>query len=250
MKLEARGLSLEAGGRQLLEKLDLALAPGMKLAILGANGSGKTTLMHALAGLRKPESGEVSLDGRPSEHTPSRAWARAVGLLPQLDEAGFFGTVRDYVALGRFPHGGISSPSEDREVVEGMLADMELEALAKRPLATLSGGERQRARLAQLLAQTPRICLLDEPLTHLDLRHQARLFDVLDRLVPGGASMAMSLHEPAWAKACSHVLMLDGQGRWTLGKAAELLTKERLERLYGCRFDSSPSLISASARSI
>ncbi|HMA12382.1 MAG TPA: ABC transporter ATP-binding protein, partial [Steroidobacteraceae bacterium] len=157
MSLAAHQIRLYAGSRTLVDSLDLALEPGEVLGILGANGTGKSTLLSVLAGLATPERGRVTLDGHPLDALPPLTRAQHIGLLPQGDEGGFFGSVRDFVALGRYPFD--HAPGD----LTPHLAAWELAELADRPLDTLSGGERQRARLAQLAVQTPRIALLDEP---------------------------------------------------------------------------------------
>jgi iron complex transport system ATP-binding protein len=114
------------------------------------------------------------------------------------------------------------------------LARWELTELARRPLDTLSGGERQRARLAQLAVQAPRIALLDEPLTHLDPAHQARLLAWARGEADAGRTVVLTLHDPNWAAChCDRLLFLYGDGRWQLGSPAELLTPGSLEALYG-----------------
>lgn len=228
MSLVADELTLQAGARALVEGLDLALEAGEIVGILGANGAGKSTLLAVLAGLAAPASGRVTLDGHPLPALPPLTRAQHIGLLPQADEGGFFGSVADFVALGRYPFGGHTrdlSPELDR---------WELAELARRPLATLSGGERQRARLAQLAVQAPRIALLDEPLTHLDPAHQARLLAWARSEADAGKSVALTLHDPNWAAChCDRLLFLFGDRRWQLGVPAELLTPDALEALYG-----------------
>ena len=228
MSLVANKLALQAGSRTLVNALDLALEPGEVLGILGANGAGKSTLLTVLAGLAAPAQGRVTLDGSALDMLPPLTRAQYIGLLPQGDEGGFFGSVADFVALGRFPFGDTAGDLSPH------LATWELTELARRPLATLSGGERQRARLAQLAAQAPRIALLDEPLTHLDPAHQARLLAWARGKADAGHSVVLTLHDPNWAAChCDRLLFLFGDGRWQLGGAAELLTPASLEALYG-----------------
>jgi ABC-type cobalamin/Fe3+-siderophores transport system ATPase subunit len=168
------------------------------------------------------------LDGQPVAALPPLTRAQHIGLLPQGDEGGFFGGVKDFIALGHFPFGG---PLPD---LAPHLARWELTELAQRPLDTLSGGERQRARLAQLAVQAPRIALLDEPLTHLDPAHQARLLTWARSEADAGHTVVLTLHDPNWAACqCDRLLFLHGDGRWQLGGTAELLTPDSLEALYG-----------------
>ena len=227
MSLVASKLALLAGPRTLVDALDLALEPGEVLGILGANGAGKSTLLTVLAGLAAPARGDVTLDGHALATLTPLTRAQHVGLLPQGDEGGFFGSVADFVALGHFPFG--IAPD-----LAPHLATWELTELAGRPLDTLSGGERQRARLAQLAVQAPRIALLDEPLTHLDPAHQARLLAWARNEADAGHSVVLTLHDPNWAAChCDRLLFLHSDGRWQLGTPATLLTPAALEALYG-----------------
>ena len=228
MSLAANRLTLRTPTRTLVDALDLTLEAGEVLGVLGANGAGKSTLLTVLAGLAAPAQGRVTLDGHTLDTLPPLTRAQHIGLLPQGDEGGFFGSVSDFVALGRYPFGhafGDLAPH---------LATWELTELAHRPLATLSGGERQRARLAQLAVQTPCIALLDEPLTHLDPAHQARLLAWARSEADAGRSVVLTLHDPNWAAChCDRLLFLYGDGRWQMGNPAGMLTPDALEALYG-----------------
>ncbi|MCA1978914.1 MAG: ABC transporter ATP-binding protein [Thiobacillus sp.] len=226
--LNIRKLSLRAEPRLLVDSLDLTLDAGRVLGILGANGAGKSTLLATLAGLAEAAAGTVELDGVPVTRLVPRDRARHIALLPQEDAGGYFGSVADFVALGRFPHDEAASD------IASWLAAWELAALAQRPLASLSGGERQRARLAQLAAQDADIVLLDEPLTHLDPAHQAALLAWARAEADRGRAVALTLHDPNWAAChCDRLLFLYGDGGWRLGTPAELLTPASLEALYG-----------------
>ncbi len=228
MSLVAHQLSLTAGTRALVDALDLTLESGEVLGILGANGAGKSTLLTVLAGLAAPAQGHVTLDSHALDALPPLTRAQHIGLLPQGDEGGFFGNVADFVALGRYPFG--HAPGD----LTPHLATWELTEFTRRPLDTLSGGERQRARLAQLAVQVPRIALLDEPLTHLDPAHQARLLAWARSEADAGHSVVLTLHDPNWAAChCDRLLFLYGDGRWQLGTPDGLLTPAALEALYG-----------------
>jgi len=236
--LACAGLALAVQGRVLCRGLDLALRAGELWGVLGPNGSGKTTLMHTLAGLASAHAGAVQCDGVALSSLSARERARRIALLPQHEESEFWGSVRDYVLLGRYPHAG-GAPAwslDDLAVVEAALDETGITALAARAYGTLSGGERQRARISQVLAQHADHLLLDEPLLHLDLNHQGRVLALMRRLTAGGKGVMMVLHDALWAaRACTHVLLLDGEGGAWAGPAAELLEREALERLYGCK---------------
>jgi iron complex transport system ATP-binding protein len=180
----------------------------------------------------------VEIDGRPLRTLPARARARSIGVLLQIEEAAYWGSVREYVLLGRFPHASAWTgySRADREHAESALAAVGMLECAARTYPTLSGGERQRVRIAQLLAQQPLVMLLDEPLQHLDIAQQARMLALLaDRARTQRHAVVMVLHEPTWiARACTHALVLGGDGATHAGLADEVLTRERLEHAYAC----------------
>lgn len=239
--LAARNLGLAVPGRTLVQGLDLAIGAGECWAILGPNGAGKTSVLLALAGLRAPESGEVTLDGAPICARPRREVARRVGLLLQDEPEEFWGTVLDYVLLGRLPYEpALFGPDPaGANAAQVALARMDLAGRAAQPFRTLSGGERQRARLAQLAVQDPAVWLLDEPLSHLDLRHQLEVMRQLAQLAAGGRAVAVTLHDPLWAaRHCDRALLLYDSARFVHGAAADVLTRSNLEALYGCPLES------------
>jgi iron complex transport system ATP-binding protein len=235
--LALRGLALTVPERTLLSGLEVELRPGECWALLGRNGSGKTSLLLAAAGLRTPARGTVTIDGDRLEALDRRTIARHVGILLQEEPEVYWGSVADYVTLGGHAHAG-AGRARDAGVQEA-LAAVDLVDRAAQPYRTLSGGERQRARLAQLLVQSPRYLLLDEPLTHLDLRHQLATMALLARLAAQGHGVMMALHEP-WlaARYCDRALLLYDSARFSIGPVARLLAREPLERLYGCPLEA------------
>jgi iron complex transport system ATP-binding protein len=236
--VSCENLTLRVPGRVLARGVSLALEPGALWAVLGPNGSGKTTLLNALAGLEREAAAAVKLDGVSLAAIPARQRARAIGILLQQEEEAFWGTVIEYVLLGRSPHSRswFGWRREDEECARAALATVELAPFAPRGFSTLSGGERQRARIAQVLAQHPRVFLLDEPLQHLDLKHQIRVLEHFRRLVEEGThAVAMVLHDALWpARFCTHALLLYDDGHVVAGVASAVLTRANLERLYGC----------------
>jgi iron complex transport system ATP-binding protein len=233
--LTARGLDISQGERNLCQGLALELTPGECWAILGGNGSGKTTLLHTLAGLLPAPHGEIHLDHQPLHTLPRRNIARQLGLLLQESHDPFPTTVLETALSGRHPHLGRwqNEGDEDYAIVRKALALMELTGMEQRVVQTLSGGERRRLAIATLLTQGPQLLLLDEPLNHLDLHHQQQLLRQLRQLAGGGRTVVMVLHDPNQAlRYCDRVLLLYGDGQWESGTCEELLTVERLSRLY------------------
>lgn len=234
--LQVTALEFAAGARSLCRGLDLQVAPGELWAVLGCNGSGKTTLLHTLAGLRPPRAGRIEIDGNAIDTLPRRQLARRLGMLLQREEHDYWSTLADYVTLGRFPHAQapFGADAGGEAAVAAALQAFDLVACAQQSFATLSGGERQRARLAQLWAQQARVLLLDEPLQHLDVRHQLQTMRLIRAAVDDGAGAVVVLHDVGFAAQCDRVLMLHGDGTHAQGAAGEMLTPARLEALYGC----------------
>lgn len=237
--LNCDAVSLSVPGRVLCRDLTISIEPGQIWAILGANGSGKTTLIHALSGLGPCARGTVRLNGETLASGDRRRRAREIGVLLQQEDAGFWGSVLEYVQLGRFPHAQswLGWGSEDEQAARAAIEDVGLAGFAARRYTTLSGGERQRARIAQILAQAPRLFLLDEPLQHLDLRHQSAVLALFQRLATEqGRAVMMVLHDTLWpGRFCTHALLIHDDGTVRAGAAAEVLDRASLEQLYGCR---------------
>jgi iron complex transport system ATP-binding protein len=234
--LEARKLTVGIGGRIFCRELDLCLHSGQRLAILGRNGAGKSTLLSVLAGLRDAQSGELLIQGASYAALGARASALIRGWLPQVRGDAFASTVLETALVGRHPHlerWGWES-EKDAKIVRQALAAVDLSTFEARDIQTLSGGERQRLAIATLLAQAPRLFLLDEPIAHLDLKHQIAMLDLFAGAArDGGAAVAMVLHEPALAwRFCDRALLIHGDGRCESGPTHEMLTIERLSALY------------------
>lgn len=235
--LEARELSVDIGGRRIIDRLGLTLHTGERLAILGRNGAGKTTLLHTLAGLRMPDAGVVALEGTPIDALDGREAAQLRGLLAQHQVDAFPATVLETALVGRHPHlkRWDWEGARDERIARDALDALGLAALAMRDVRSLSGGERQRLAIAALLAQQPRLYLLDEPLAHLDLNHQMAVLELFTRQARSGAIGAIIvMHDVNLAMRYSdRVLLLYGDGTWREGTTTEMLTAEVLTRLYG-----------------
>jgi iron complex transport system ATP-binding protein len=186
------------GGPLAVRDISLAVAPASMTAVIGANGSGKSTLIRMLAGLLRPASGEVLLDGVRLQEWQPRLRAREIAYMPQVTSTAFPFRVLDVVLSGRTPHipeFRLESPG-DREKALQALESTGAAHLADRCITGLSGGERQMVILARALAQEPRLLLLDEPSTSLDLKHRADLMRTLARLrEQRGLSVIMITHD-------------------------------------------------------
>ncbi len=251
--LACNHLTLSVAGRILCTDLNFAVKPGEVWGVLGPNGSGKTTLLNALAGLASPAGGGVTVNDEPLATMRDAARANAIGVLTQHEESEFWGTVLEYVTMGRFPHASawLGWNTDDEDFARAELQCAGLADFAARRYATLSGGERQRVRMAQLLVQAPRYLLLDEPLQHLDLRHQIQMLDLLAALARDeqhGRGVVVVLHDVLWpARVCTHALLLDGAGGAIAGVAREVLTQNNLEALFGCALQPAGDKTAAGA---
>lgn len=233
--LAARAVEVAVGARQLVAGLSLEFFPGEFVAILGRNGTGKTLTLHTLAGLRRPQAGEVYLDGAALESLSRRAVALRLGLLAQDVEESFVTSALEAVLVGRHPHLRLWQweTADDERIARAALTAVDLEKFAERRTDTLSGGELRRVAVAALLAQEPAVFLLDEPSNHLDPAHQLGILQLFRELCTAGKTVIATLHDPTVAaRFADKVLLLAGDGRWAAGPARELLTAQRLSELY------------------
>lgn len=223
-------------GAAVVRDLMLTVAQGEIVTLVGPNGSGKSTVLRTLARLMRPQGGAVYLDGKAIHRMPTRKVAQTLAILPQNPTAPDDLTVRDLVARGRFARQAWwrASSRHDREVVEWALAVTGMSDLGERRLTTLSGGERQRAWIALALAQEPRILLLDEPTTFLDISHQLDVMVLLQSLnAETGLSIVMVLHDLNQAARFSHRLVALREGVvYAAGTPAEVMTDTVLREVF------------------
>ncbi len=234
--LEARGVVVSYGAREILHGVDLDLRAGELLAIVGPNGAGKSTLVRALAGVAAPARGEVLLDGRALSSLSRLEIARSVAVVPQDVPSAPGFTVRDVVARGRAPHQGawMRERSDDRDAVDAALARCGVEAFADRAFAALAGGERKRVIVAQALAQSARVLLLDEPSAFLDLRHALAVFDRAAEEAARGSAVLAVVHDLSLVVryATRVALLVDGRVD-AIGSPDDVLDERRLSRAFG-----------------
>ena len=237
MNLETRDLVVGYGRGRMpaLEGVSMTVPEGALYAVLGPNGSGKSTLMRALLGILRPESGTVRLGGRESAAWTRRDLARAVGAVPQNEHLAFPISVRELVAMGRYPHLGPLKPEReaDRRAIASALEQCDVQELADRDVNALSGGELQRVRIARALAQEPSALVLDEPTASLDIRHEMSIFQLLRSSADRGMTVLLITHHLNLAARFADRLLLLSRGRVAAeGAVQEVLREEILGQVY------------------
>lgn len=224
-----------AGDEPVMEALDLDIEPGTITAILGPNGAGKTTLLHLSLGWLHPMNGWVELYGEPLKDFSRRELGRWMGLVPQAESTPFEYSLLEYVLLGRTPYlSPLAMPGvKDVQISTEMLEEVGLGGLHNRTMTSISGGERQLVLIARALAQQPKILLLDEPTSHLDLSNKGKLVQLLRQLQRRGVTIIFTTHEPdvASALATHMVLMRKGEILKT-GLVGNVMTSNNLSELY------------------
>jgi len=228
------------GDALVLDQVSFQVADGEFFGIIGPNGSGKSTMVKLLSAVERADAGRIDLDGKAAEAHSRKALARWMAVLQQeaLPPIGF--SVREVVEMGRYPFQNWlgeerAGAQAEASMIDDIMARLGLTALADRPLAQLSGGERQRAALGKTMAQQPRLLLLDEPTTYLDIGHQIQLMDrIMEWRRETGMTVVAVLHDLNLAALYCDRLLLLHQGRVVeIGTPRELLRAELIREVYG-----------------
>ncbi|MFE3470274.1 heme ABC transporter ATP-binding protein [Streptomyces bacillaris] len=231
--VEAVGLSVRLGGRQVLDAVDLTAHTGEVVALVGPNGAGKSTLLAALAADLAPGDGHVVIGGRPATEWTAPELALRRSVLPQSAALSFPFPVEDVVRMGRAPWAGTELEDEDDTAVTAAMAATEVTRFAGRPFSALSGGEKARVALARVLAQRAPLILLDEPTAALDLRHQELVLRICRERAAVGDAVVVVLHDLGLAAAYADRVAVLHQGRIAeVGPPGEIFSDELLGEVY------------------
>jgi iron complex transport system ATP-binding protein len=237
--IDVRSVSLGYGGCRILENVTFEVRAGELLALVGPNGVGKSTLLRAIAGTRRLEAGTIAVGGRAIGSLRPRERGRVIALIEADGPLPERMTVADVVAGGRLPYRPWwrwSSTDEDRRAVDAAIELTEIAPLRNRPFAELSSGERQRVWIALAIAQDTRILLLDEPTSHLDIRHTFETLTLVRRLVAGGKSAVVVLHDLNVAAAfADRIALLGARTLLACDSPAGVFDEALLGRVYGIR---------------
>ncbi|HEY6539939.1 MAG TPA: ABC transporter ATP-binding protein [Ktedonobacteraceae bacterium] len=234
--LDMQGITFGYHRQPLLYDVHLQVRSGEMVGLLGPNGSGKTTLLRLISGFLRPQQGVVMLDGRDARTWGRREMARRVAVVPQEMHVPFAFTVEELVSLGRTPYVGLlgSPTKEDQCIVRVALQAADIESLAGRIFNELSGGERQRVVVAMALAQRPALLLLDEPTSHLDIKYQIELLELVQRLNrETEVTVIAAMHDLNLAARYFPRLVLFQRGVVADATPAEVLEPHLLRRVYG-----------------
>lgn len=222
--------------RDVFSGVSLSIEEGEVFTLIGPNGTGKSTLIRCIGGLLKANTGEIKIGGEDIDTLSSSRIARVIGYVPQTNTSIFPFPVREVVVMGRTPHiGTFSSPSaEDLQVADDVMESVGISHLADRPCTEISGGEWQLVLIARAMTQEPRILLLDEPTSHLDLGNQMKILRTIQQLSRKGLTILMATHFPDHAFLLSgRVGIMKDRAILAIGSPAEVITEESMRSAYG-----------------
>ena len=234
----AQGVFFQIEAKTLLDRADLNAAHGQMVGLIGPNGAGKSTFLRAISGVLRVQSGNIHLDGADLRSLTSKEVAAGLAIVPQIVPYTHGFTAMELVLMGRYPHLGrfqIEGQGDER-IARDAMRQTETEQFADRTLDTLSGGERQRVIVSRALAQQPRILLLDEPTSNLDVLHQLKVLGLVRQLVDDGLTAVAAIHDLNMASRFCDRLVLLQEGRVLAeGAPEEVLTPETISQAFGVK---------------
>ncbi|MHC1636318.1 MAG: heme ABC transporter ATP-binding protein [Candidatus Methanospirareceae archaeon] len=236
MTLEIKNVDAYYGSIKVLESIDFSAEHGEFLGIIGPNGSGKTTLLRTISRILKPKIGAILLDGEDVRRFKDKEFWRKFAAVPQETAINFDFSALDIVLMGRNPHLSRFQMESEKDI-EIARRSMELTNcwhLAERRISELSGGEKQRVIIARALAQQPKVLLLDEPTSHLDINHQIEIMDLLKRLTVEEKLIVISaIHDlNLAAQYCDRLILLHKGKIVSIGKPKDVLTPENIKKAF------------------
>jgi iron complex transport system ATP-binding protein len=237
MALEIKDVDAYYGSVKVLESVDFSAAQGELLGILGPNGSGKTTLLRTIARILKPRTGAILLDGKHVLQMKDKEFSRTFATVPQDTAINFEFSALDIVLMGRNPHLRRLELESEKDIAIARRC-MELTncwQLAERPVTELSGGERQLVIIARALTQEPRVLLLDEPTSHLDINYQIEIMELLKHLTSHESLIIIAvIHDlNLAAQYCDRLVLLRNGTIIAIGSQYEVLTAENIKAAFG-----------------
>lgn len=236
MKIAVENLNVKYGEKEIVKNISFQVNSGEVLSVIGPNGSGKSTIIKALSRCLKISGGNIYVDAKNVDKINTKELAKSLAVLPQVKNIPYNILVEELVSYGRFPHlkFGRRLGQEDREIISWALEKTGLSELRKRFVLTLSGGERQRAWIAMSLAQKPKILILDEPTTYLDISYQLEVLELVKELNKAlGITVIMVLHDLNQAVRYSDRIMVINNGNLcNIGEPEKVLNKDMLKEIF------------------
>jgi iron complex transport system ATP-binding protein len=233
MSLRLAGLSVDLAGHRIVSDIDLVVPDGTFVGLLGPNGSGKSTILKAIYRACRPAAGHVLLDGADLLSMRAKDATRRIAVVAQEFTVEFDFTVLEMVMIGRTPHkrAFARDDDKDREIVEQAIEHVGCEHLSSRSFNTLSGGEKQRVLIARALAQGADHLILDEPTSHLDIRYQMEILELVALL---GITVLAAVHDLSLAALFCDTVYLLADGRiLTFGSPEAVITSDMVRHAYG-----------------
>ena len=234
--LKISNLSSGYNSKEIIKNISFEIKHGEFTGVIGPNGSGKTTLFRTITKIIPRYTGQLLYKGKEIAGWPIRLLAREIAVVPQFIFLGSSFRVCDFVALGRTPYLGRFEPfsESDHEIINRSIEITECSLLQERLITELSGGELQRVFLAQALVQEPKLLLLDEPTSHLDIGHQVEILYLLKKLNrENGLTILVILHDLNLASEYCDRLILLNQGKlYKIGLPSDVLTYQNIEMVY------------------
>jgi len=237
--LKINRLSMEYEGKRILDNISFEIEKSKITTIIGPNGCGKSTILKALSKSKKMERGEIFLESKNIQDIEEKHLAKIMSILPQSPKVPDDFSARDLVGYGRYPHmtwmGRLRK--QDYEIIDWAIRETKIESLQHRQVSTLSGGERQRAWIAMALAQQPKLLLLDEPTTYLDICNQFEVLELVERLNKEmKMTVVMVLHDLNQAARYSDkIIVVKDEKIYKEGKPEEIINKTLLEEVFNIR---------------
>lgn len=237
---ELNNVSFKYNETLVLKRISMGIPQGLITGIIGPNGSGKTTLLKVLSGVNKPSKGHVMLQDRPLEDYSRQEIARQIAFLEQSNASTLPFTVREVVEMGRYPwlKPLASLTAKDKRIIEHALDCFDLTSKKDQIVDTMSGGERQLVSLARAMAQEPKILILDEPTTYLDIGHQSMVMEYLRKWhKEWGTTIIMVIHDlNLSSQYCDHLVVLEEGNFIIAGSKEEVLCEELIAKTYKASF--------------
>lgn len=219
---------------KILDDISISLEQGNILGILGPNGTGKTTFIKCINRIHEPLEGEIIFEDRNLRALKHEDVAKIIAYVPQYINTSFSMSVIDAVMMGRLPYAKRSYLEDDKRIVFDVIRSMELEDFAFRNIRELSGGERQRVFVARALAQNPKMIILDEPTSSLDLHNQLFILRTIEKVArEKNITIVMTIHDLNLAAMfCDKILMLKNKKIFAYGSTDEVLTEDNVNTMY------------------